>query len=90
MQITIQKKIKALAVEQKQNSYKNNEIETSVYFEEVSTHKITQTQQVVVEKLKLEASVKMEKGKTYLCELVQYLVQGKQYLKITKAEEIKS
>jgi mannitol-specific phosphotransferase system IIBC component len=89
MNITINKKIKALEVQSQANRFKNDEIETKVYFEEASIHKITKTQQVVVESLKLDSNVKMEKGKTYLCELTQYIVQNKQYLKIVKAEEVK-
>lgn len=92
MEIKISKVInKVLLIEERKNSYKDNALEKVIYFEEESIHPKTKTQQVQVQTLKLDDSMKskIEVGKKYLVELKQTFYKGDTFLKITESTEIK-
>lgn len=92
MEIKISKVInKVLLIEERKNTFKDNILEKVIYFEEESVHPKTNTQQVQVQTLKLDETMKtkMELGKKYIVELKQSIFKGEAYLKITNAQEVK-
>jgi hypothetical protein len=92
MELIIRKKIQVLLKEEKPNKYKNDAIESRVYFNDYPIHPKTKTDQKIVESLKVspECQTQFTIGKTYFVDLKQFINKtGEAFYSIVNAEETK-